>query len=402
MLNRFIIPVENHPAILTQEKLQKIECDKEKLINISKKYIAEGIEILCDLVDFLKSEKYKQNSKLKVGVGQYPNGKEYYQYLLNYHTTYDITPEEIYRIGYENIEKIEKSMKKIRRKIGYDCTRLEFKEKIKNMPELYEKTPQGIGNRLNSYLDEIRPKMKDYFDNLCSIDCEVVRLPIKKEKAITFGLYSGPNTTQPKGQYLYNGSYAEEKNQIGAGSIIYHELLPGHHFQIIHINQNNELHPLFKTLMYTANIEGWAEYASELAGEMGMYKNPLDEYGRLTLDLFQSTRLVVDTGINVFGWSRKKAVDLLRRNSEFSDQMIFSEINRYSNDIPAQALGYKFGSLKMLEIKEKAKKTLGDKFDVKEYHTKVLEIGFAPLKILEKHIDWYLEEKLKISENKYK
>jgi len=237
--------------------------------------------------------------------------------------------------------------------------------------------------------------MKEAFQTLCEADCEAVRLPAVLEPAMTFGFYQPPTAAQPKGQYFYNGLNSEEKNQIGAGSLAYHELIPGHHFQLALVEENEGLHPLLKILHLTANTEGWAEYAAMLAGEMGMYENPLDEYGRLTMDLFLTTRLVVDTGMNAFGWPREKAAALLKENSEFSDHMIFTETNRYSNDLPGQALAYKYGSLKMREIREKAKQALGSLFDIREYHERVLEIGFAPLKVLEMHIDWWVEQKLR-------
>jgi uncharacterized protein (DUF885 family) len=127
---------------------------------------------------------------------------------------------------------------------------------------------------------------------------------------------------------------------------------------------------------------------------MGMYESPLDEYGRLTMDLFLTTRLVVDTGMNAFGWSREKAAELLRKNSEFNDDMIFTETNRYANDLPGQALAYKYGSMKMFQIRENAQKALGELFDIKEYHDRVLEIAMVPLSVLELHINRWVSRKL--------
>ncbi|MFE8695055.1 DUF885 domain-containing protein [Cytobacillus sp. FJAT-53684] len=394
MLKTAAQPLEKHPLHLSDSRVSHIPGDHTVFMENVAQSITTGVQILNELISFLNSEDYKQNQKMTVGLSQYPEGVDYYNFLVKYHLHYDIEPEEINKLGWEQINIIESRMEEIRKSLGYDCTRAEFKEIIKKMPDLYEKTREGIGQRMTDYLERIKPVMNNYFDKMCKTDCEVVQLPIEKEQAMTFGYYSIPSAAQPKGQYLYNSSNHEEKNQISCGALVYHELIPGHHYQINLSLENETLHPLFRTMILTAYTEGWAEYSAALAGEMGMYKSPLDEYGRLAMDLFLTTRLVIDTGMNAFGMTREEAAKLLKENSDWHDDMIFSETNRYANDIPAQALGYKFGSVMMSKIREKAKNALGDKFDFREYHTHVLELGAVPLNILEKHIDWYIEQKL--------
>ncbi len=384
---------ETSPLRLEAARIAHIPGDHSEEINQVRTAIDAGYQIMQELIAFLQSDDYRARQMYAVGLHQYPAGMAYYRYLVKYHLTYDIEPETVNRLGYEEIEKIEKRMEEIRKALGYSCTRAEFQEITKKMPELYEDSPEKIGDRMNRYLNRIKPVMKDYFGTPCKADCEVARLPIEKEGTMTFGYYSMPSASQPKGQYLYNGSNHREKNQIGCGALTYHELLPGHHHQICVTNENERIHPFFRTLMITAYAEGWAEYAAALAGEMGMFETLLDEYGSLTMDLFLTTRLVVDTGMNLGIMTREEAAKLLKANSEWNDTMIFTETNRYSNDIPGQALGYKFGKLMMFKIREKAKQALGPLFDIREYHDRVLEMGTVPMQVLEKHIDWYVAQK---------
>ena len=207
---------------------------------------------------------------------------------------------------------------------------------------------------------------------------------------MTFGYYDGPRKDKPEGHYLFNASKLEEKSQAWAGALIYHELIPGHHFQLSKVRESEDLTGFRSKVMFTSYAEGWAEYAATLAGEMGMYDEPMDEYGRCISDAFLTSRLVVDSGMNAFGWSLQQARDYMTQNTFFSEVEINSETLRYSSDIPGQALGYKLGDTKILELRERAQKALGNRFDIKEFHDVILDVGSIPLTALEWHVDQYI------------
>jgi len=188
------------------------------------------------------------------------------------------------------------------------------------------------------------------------------------------------------GHYYYNGSKLNERNLLFAPALIAHELIPGHHFQIARQEEDEAL-PLFRRENFdTAFIEGWGEYAAALGKEMGIYDDPYDRYGRLMMDMLLSVRLVVDTGMNTLGWSRERAADFMRENTLLSEPEIGAETLRYAVDMPAQALAYKIGSLKMLELRQTAQQRLGSRFDVKQFHEWIIGSGSMPLPILEQHV----------------
>ena len=204
-------------------------------------------------------------------------------------------------------------------------------------------------------------------------------------------MYQPPTAADPRGYYYFNGSSLKDRSLLNAAALVYHELVPGHHFQIALQHENSDLPTFRRDAGWTAYTEGWGEYASSLAGEMGMYSDPYDRAGRLMMDLFLSCRLVVDTGMNALGWTRQKAIDYLRENTLESDTQIATETLRYSSDIPGQALAYKMGSAKLRELRTKAERALGPAFDVRRFHDAVLGSGPMPLAVLEQHVDWFIE-----------
>ena len=227
---------------------------------------------------------------------------------------------------------------------------------------------------------------------MCSSDLPfgVQRLEPALEGAVTFGYYQTPTAQDPKGYYKYNGSKLDERSMLIAGALISHELVPGHHFQINLARENEGLPRFRRESFYTAYGEGWGDYASDLAGQMGMYEEPYDRAGRIAMDLFLTSRLVVDTGMNFYGWPRAKAIAYMKENTLQSDAEIETETLRYCCDMPSQALAYKMGMRKLVELREKARKALGNSFDVRSYHDAVLGSGSLPLDVLENHMEWFV------------
>jgi uncharacterized protein (DUF885 family) len=207
---------------------------------------------------------------------------------------------------------------------------------------------------------------------------------------MTFGYYQWPTPAEPTGRYFYNGSSLDERPLVQAAALIYHELIPGHHFQVSLQTENEDLPSFRRNSFPTAFSEGWAEYASGLAGEMGMYGEPYDRYGRLASEIFLASRLVVDTGMNALGWPREEALDYLRERLLESETQLATETLRYSVDIPGQALAYKVGAMAILDLRRHAREELGEGFDVRRFHQAVLDHGAMPLDVLAEHVEWWI------------
>jgi len=208
---------------------------------------------------------------------------------------------------------------------------------------------------------------------------------------MTHGYYQEPTPSEPTGYYFYNGSNLQERSLLDSASLIYHEILPGHHYQIDLQSQNQSIPEFRRNFGPTAYVEGWAEYATDVADEMGMYADPYDRYGYLAGLAFLYSRLVVDTGMNTLGWTREKAMHYLRENTLVSESEIQTETLRYCCDIPGQALGYRMGAIKIHELRDSAQKDLGQHFDIRKFHDAVLTPGALPMSVLEEHIAWFIK-----------
>ncbi|MEO8432337.1 MAG: DUF885 domain-containing protein [Acidobacteriota bacterium] len=342
------------------------------------------------LVAYLTGE-YSSQAPGAVGLGQYPGGADYYRRLVRQSTTLDVTPEEIHRIGIESMAKINAELDAIRRKLGFPGTLAEFRDSLKRDRRFYAKSADETGARLMAAQNRILPKLPAFFGRQPKAPFGVARLEAQLEGALTFGYYQVPTPADPKGYYKYNGTHLDERSLIGAGSLISHELMPGHHMQFNLQYENAGLSPFRReSVFYTAFVEGWGDYASFLAGEMGMYADPYDLCGRLLFDAFLTSRLVVDTGMNVLGWSRERAMAYMRENTIQSETEIATETLRYACDLPAQALAYKMGMRHFVSLRDKARAALGPKFDMPRYHDMILSSGAVPLDLAARKVDWFI------------
>ncbi len=341
---------------------------------------------LNSLADYIAASTARDN----VGLSNVPKGKEFYRFLVRYHTTMNVTPEEIHEIGLKQVQEINQDLDKIRQSLNFKGDLAEFRKSLKTDPKFFPKSPDEIGKRLMEYISRIEPEVNKYFMNVPKAPYGVKRLDPSLEGAMTFGYYQTPVPEDPKGYYFYNGSNLQQRSLLWAGSLIYHELVPGHHYQICLQEENTTLPEFRRESAPTAYVEGWGEYASTIAGEMGMYKDDYDRAGRLAMKAFLTSRLVVDTGMNLMGWSREKAMQYMRENLLISDSEIQTETLRYSSDIPGQALAYRIGCNKIMELREKARNQLKDRFDIRQFHNAVLGSGAMPFSVLEPHIDRYV------------
>ena len=327
-----------------------------------------------------------------VGLSQYPGGKDFYRFLVRRSTTLEVPPEEIHRIGLAAMAKINAELDEIRKQLRFSGSLAEFRKSLKDDPRFYAKTPEEVGERLMAAQNRILPRIPELFGRQPKAPFGVKRLEPQLEGAMTFGYYQVPTPQDPRGYYKYNGSRLEDRTLIGAGSLIAHELVPGHHFQINLQYENADLPPFRRDSLSTAFVEGWGEYSSFLAGELGMYRDPYERCGRLLFDAFLTSRLVVDTGMNLLGWTRERAMAYMLENTIQSETEVKTETLRYSCDLPAQALAYKMGMRKFVELREKAKSALGASFDPRKYHDMILSSGAVPMDLAERKVDWFIQE----------
>jgi uncharacterized protein (DUF885 family) len=333
---------------------------------------------------------YASKAPDAVGLSQYPGGKEFYRVLVRRSTTLDISPDDIHQTGLVGIARLNEELDAVRRKVGFAGSLADFRRHLKTDPRFFAKTPEEVGDRLMAMQKKILPEIPKFFGRTPRAPFGVQRLEPQLEAAVTFGYYQTPTAQEPRGHYKYNGSKLDERSLLFAGALIAHELVPGHHFQINLARENEGLPRFRRESFYTAYGEGWGDYASDLAGQMGMYEEPYDRAGRIAMDLFLTSRLVVDTGMNYYGWPRSKAIAYMKENTLQSDAEIDTETLRYCCDMPSQALGYKMGMRKFVELREKTKKALGSRFDIRAFHDTVLGSGSLPMDVLESHVDWFI------------
>jgi uncharacterized protein (DUF885 family) len=340
-----------------------------------------SIETLLKYID----GPYRAKTVKGVGLSQYPKGPEYYQHLIHVHTGLDLTPQQIQDIGMREVTRINGELDKVRQEAGFAGTVAEFKTYLRTDKRFYAKNAQEIGDKMMAAIYLIEPKMSQYFSKMPKAPYGVRRLAPELEPAMTYGYYNMPDASDPSGYYNYNGLNPETRSTTMVTAIIFHELLPGHHYQLNLRAENAALTGIRKTAMYTAYTEGWGEYSSDLAWEMGVYPDAWAKAGRLGMDLFVSSRLVVDTGMNALGWSRERGMEFMKQNTFESDGQIDTETLRYSVDSPGQALAYKLGALKIKEARERMRAAQGAAFDIRKFHDYFLDAGEMPLGMFEQH-----------------
>ncbi|HEX2340951.1 MAG TPA: DUF885 domain-containing protein [Vicinamibacterales bacterium] len=334
---------------------------------------------------------YRTRAPSAVGLSQYPGGAEYYAWLVKRHTTFDVTPQEVHAIGLAEVERTNAAMAKVRERLEFKGTKAEFHAFLRTDPRFFPKSPDEIGEKLITAMQEMEPRLDAMFLRRPKAPYGVKRLDPRLEGAMTYGYYQVPTPRDPKGYYNYNGSKLESRSLLNVRALAFHELAPGHHFQINLQTENEALPPIRRETQHTAYTEGWGEYASSLGDDAGLFADPYDQYGRLMMDMFLSVRLVVDTGMNALGWSRERAMDYMREHTLESEEQIRTESLRYSVDMPGQALAYKMGSRGFRELRAKAETALGSRFDVRQFHDAVLTSGSLPMRTLETHVEWWIE-----------
>lgn len=345
--------------------------------------IGEAFDSLLDML----GEDYSAAATDELGLSFQPGGEDYYRSLVRSHTASDLTPEELHHVGLEQVAELAEKMAELRSRMGVRGTEQEFHDQLATDPRVHATEPAEVEALFRRHMADLEPLIGDYFSVLPAAPYDVARLDPAYEAGITYGYYEPPNGTDPVGRYRWNGADLENKSLLTYAAIIFHELAPGHHFHLARQAENPVLPAIRREALLGAFNEGWAEYASGLGWEMGLYADPLDAYGRLVHERFTAQRLVVDTGLNLYGWSRDQAAAFMRANTTDSDDQIASEVLRYATDMPGQALAYRAGYLELTRLRGKAENAFGNDFDLRDFHEHILAPGALPFPVIDASID---------------
>ena len=366
--------------------------EKEELIDRAKTLIINEINPAYEeLNNFLKND-YLVNSRDSIGIKDIPDGKRYYEELAKHFTTTDLTPDEIHDIGLKEIERIRSEMEEIIESVDWDGDFNSFLNYLRTSPRFYYDNPDDLFDAyliMSKTIDPLLPKLFNVFPRA---PYGVIPIPSESAPFTTTAYYNSPSPGRPG--YFYANLYKpDSRPKYEIPVLTVHEAVPGHHFQIS-IAQELENVPTFRKYQgITAFVEGWGLYSEELGEYINLYDDPYDKFGQLTYDMWRAIRLVVDTGMHYKDWTREDAINLFMENSAKSILDIENEVDRYIA-WPGQALAYKIGQLKILELRERAETELGDKYDIKDFHDEVLKRGSLPLDLLEYYIDEWINQTL--------
>jgi uncharacterized protein (DUF885 family) len=324
-----------------------------------------------------------------------PGGREYYAFRVRQETTTTLTPDQIHEIGLRESARIRSEMEKVAKQAGF-ASREAFIQALRTDPKYFATTPQQLMQAAALTAKTIDGKMPAFFATLPRLSYGIRAIPAETAEGTTTAYYSqGSPSAGIAGTYYVNTSKLDQRPLWELPALTLHEAVPGHHHQIS-LQQELEL-PAFRRYFtsFTAFTEGWALYAESLGEEMGLYDTPEKKMGQLSYQAWRAARLVVDTGIHAKGWDKAKAVAFMRENTALTEGNIDAEVNRYIS-WPGQALGYKIGELKIRELRTKAERELGAKFDLRRFHDAVLLQGSVPLDVLEAQVnEWIAGEKAK-------
>ena len=387
--------LENHPYLqVFLEADEKLLTTKEKeiLVDEAKILITEQINpAYIKLHDFLVNE-YLPNSRDSIGIKDVPNGKSWYEDLASYHTTTKLSPDEIHAIGLKEIKRIRQEMETIISDLEWDGDFQSFLNYLRTSPRFYYDNPEDLFNAYLIMAKTIDPLLPKIFKVFPRAPYGVIPIPAESAPYTTTAYYNSASKGKPG--YFYANLYKpESRPKYEIPVLTVHEAVPGHHFQISIAQELKDVPTFRKYLSFTAFVEGWGLYSEELGDFIGLYDDPYDKFGQLTYDMWRAIRLVVDTGMHYKNWSRDDAINLFLENTAKSQLDIENEVDRYIA-WPGQALAYKIGQLKILELRTKAEKELGDDFDIKDFHHEILKRGSLPLSILETYInEWIYQSK---------
>jgi len=341
---------------------------------------------------FLKAQ-YAPAGRKDPGIWALPDGEAYYAYRVRQSTTENKTPEEIHQIGLAEVKRDEAEMLVIVKKLGFADIK-SFSAALKTNPKLHPTSKEGLIDAYKGYIAQMQPKLPTLFGTLPKAKFEVIAVPayIEKDQAAAYYYPASQDGKRPGRVYVNTYNFAE-RSLASVEAVSYHEGIPGHHLQTSIAQELTGLPEFRKQEYFTAYTEGWGLYSERLGKDLGFYQDPYNDYGRLEADIWRAIRLVVDTGVHSKHWTRQQMVDYFHDHSSIDEPNVQAEVDRYIA-WPGQALGYKMGQLKILELRQKAQTALGPKFDLKAFHDVVLDSGALPMDLLERQVDaWIAAQK---------
>jgi len=383
----FLLPTKKFPASISQDDQKRLTQQITDTIN------TDVIPAYKTFAAFLRTE-YAPQGRTTLAITSLPDGEKRYQNDIYARTTTRMTADEIHQLGLREIERIEAEMIVIAKKEGF-ADLAAFRASLKINPKYIPTSADQILDDFRHYIAQMEPKLPELFTLLPKSPVTVEAIPGFQAAAATHYVTGTPDGKRP-GRVVVATSNFAERSLVDDEAVAYHEGVPGHHMQLS-VQQKLTGLPKFRLhgLGFNAYSEGWALYAEQLGKEVGFYQDPVSDYGRLSSELFRAVRLVVDTGIHSKGWTRDQVVEFFRKTGAVDEPTLQSETDRYIS-WPAQALSYKLGQLKFRELRIRAQKELGAKFDIKTFHDEMLDGGTLPLDLLDARTNkWIAEQKAK-------
>ena len=376
------LPLKKFPAGIQPAEQERIKAEMLDAI---------GKEVQPAYLRFARflEVSYVPAGREQPGISPLPDGAKYYRFLIRRTTTTDLTPEQIHQIGLDEVKRDEAEMLAIAQKLGF-ADLASFRAGIKTNPKLHPASREALLDAYRGYLTPMQVRLPQLFGRLPKAPFEVAAVPdyLEGHSAAAYYERGTPDGSRP-GRIRIDTSKAAERNLDEVEDIAYHEGLPGHHLQISIAQELDGIPTFRKYEHYTAYIEGWGLYSERLGKDLGLYQDPYSDYGRLEGDMLRAIRLVVDTGVHSQHWTRQQMVDFFHDHSAIAEPEVQSEVDRYIA-MPSQALAYKIGQLKILQLRDRAKAALGDKFDLRAFHDQVLDSGALPLDVLDARIDGWI------------
>ncbi|WP_031425194.1 DUF885 domain-containing protein [Flavimarina sp. Hel_I_48] len=381
----FYGPVLNFPKDFSAAEKERISGQFEEMIS------QKVIPAYQEMHDFLKSE-YLPKGRESSGISDIPGGADYYDHQIKLYTTTEMSADQIHQLGLDEVERISSEMEKVKEQVGFEGDLIAFFNDVRENKKLMPyKSPKEIISHFNEIKSTVEPNLDKLFSIKPKTAFEVRRTEEFRENSASAEYNPGSLDGTRPGIFYVPVPDAAAYNVYGDESLFLHEAIPGHHYQVSLTQESTTLPEFRKTLWYSGYGEGWALYSESLGKELGLYTDPYQYFGMLGAEMHRAVRLVVDTGLHSKGWSREKAIQYSLDHEAESRASVTAEIERYMAN-PGQALSYKIGQLKIQELRDRAKEKLGAAFDIREYHTQVLETGGIPLALLEEKIDKWIDE----------
>lgn len=381
----FAVPLQKLPASFSDADKERIRTDVIAAIRSS------VMPAFVKFGTFVRDE-YAPHGRTDVGVWALPDGKARYAFMVRNQTTTDLSPDEIHQIGLREVARIEGEMLEIAKKLGFNDL-ASFNKSLETNDHVKVKSAEQLVDLYRQYIGQMYAKLPQLFGRLPKASLEIQPTPSFRETSAAGADYNpgSPDGSRP-GRVYVNTYEATKRKTLPIESTSYHEGVPGHHMQLSIQQELTDLPPFRQQGGETSFVEGWALYSERLGKEVGFYQDPYNDYGRLNDEMLRAIRLVVDTGLHSKKWTREQVVQFFRDHSAIDEVEIQSETDRYIV-WPGQALAYKIGQLKILELRERAQKELGPKFDIRAFHDEVLGAGALPMQLLEDRIVRWIESR---------